>query len=55
MRPTTMTVDDLKQLIASRLDVTVFLDLIERDMFDLVDAFEEEVNEHFEKLLEACE
>lgn len=54
MRPTTMDIQDLKTLIASRLDVEEFLDLIGWTMFDLVDALEEVIDENFEELLEAC-
>ena len=49
-----MDIQDLKTLIASRLDVEEFLDLIGWTMFDLVDALEEVIDENFEELLEAC-
>lgn len=49
-----MEIQDLKDLIASRLDVQEFLDLLGWDMFDLVDSLEEVINENFEVLLNAC-
>lgn len=54
VRPTTMSVQDLKDLIASRLDVEEFLDIIGFTMYDLVDELEEPINEHFHELLAAC-
>jgi hypothetical protein len=55
MRPTTMTVADLKHLVASRLDVTEFLDILEWTMFDLVEVLDDAIEEHFDDLLEACD
>jgi hypothetical protein len=42
-------------LIASRLDVAEFLDIIGFTMYELVEALNDEVNENYEALLEACE
>lgn len=56
MRPTTTEVQDIKFLIASRLDVTEFLDILGWTMFDLVEYLDPEVFEdNFEELMEACE
>lgn len=55
MRPTTMEIQDLKDLIASRLDVEEFLDIIGFTIYELVDALEEPIEEHFEELVKACE
>lgn len=51
----TTTTSELKDLIASRLDVTEFLDLIGFTMYDLVDALDTVINDNFEVLLEAVE
>lgn len=56
MRPTTTEVQELKFLIASRLDVTEFLDLLGWTMFDLVDQLPEDIfEENFEDLMDACD
>lgn len=50
-----MEVEDLKELIASRLDVTEFLDALGWTMYELVDALNTEVfAEHFDDLMDAC-
>lgn len=54
MRPTTMEVRDLKDLIASRLDVEEFLDIIGYTLFDLVENMDAEIEDNFEELLKAC-
>jgi len=55
MRPTTTEVQELKFLIASRLDVAEFLDILGWTMFDLVDNIPDDVfEENFEELMEAC-
>lgn len=54
MRPTTMDLEDLKTLIASRLDVEEFLDILGWTMYDLVDALDDVIDEKFEDLLDAC-
>lgn len=55
MRPTTTKVQDIKYLIASRLDVTEFLDILGWTMFDLVEALDDEhFEENFEELMDAC-
>jgi hypothetical protein len=50
-----MTIDELKLLIATKLDVTEFLDLIGYDMFDLVEALSDEIEENYQELVRACE
>jgi hypothetical protein len=54
MRPTTTEVQELKYLIASRLDVTEFLDILGWTMFDLVEVLDEHIEEKFEELMDAC-
>jgi hypothetical protein len=54
MRPTTTKTEDIKFLIASRLDVNEFLDILGWTMFDLVEELDDAIEEHFEELLEAC-
>lgn len=48
------TIEDLKELVASRLDVPEFLDIIGYSMWELVEALEDEIREHFDELTEAC-
>lgn len=56
MRPTTTEVQDIKFLIASRLDVTEFLDILGWTLFDLVDYLPDDVfEEKADDLLDACE
>ena len=50
VRPTTTKTEDIKFLIASKLDVTEFLDIIGWDLFDLVEHMEEQIEEHSEEL-----
>lgn len=52
-RPT--TTDELKLLIASKLDVAEFLDIIGFTMFDLVEALGDVIDENYDELLEACD
>ena len=53
VRPT--NTEELKELIALKLDVTEFLDILGADMFDLVEKFTEEIDENYQELLDACE
>lgn len=55
MRPTTTELQELKFLIASRLDVEEFLDILGWTMYDLVDYLDDAIEEKFEDLLDACE
>jgi hypothetical protein len=56
MRPTTTEVQDIKFLIASRLDVAEFLDILGWTMFDLVDNLDDSFFEDkFEDLMDACD
>lgn len=50
-----MQIDDLKLLIASKLDVMEFLDIIGYDMYSLVEALEEQIRENEQELLRACD
>ena len=47
--------DELKLLIASKLDVTEFLDIIGYTMFELVEALDEAIEENFHELCKACD
>lgn len=55
VRPTTTKTEDIKFLIASRLDADEFLDILGWTMFDLVEKLDEEIEENFEELLRACD
>lgn len=56
MRSTTTEVADLKILVASRLDVTEFLDILGWTLYDLVEQLDEKIfEENFDDLLDACE
>lgn len=50
-----MNLDDLKLLIASKLDVAEFLDIIGYTMFDLVEVLTDEINENKQELERACD
>lgn len=45
---------DLKELVAAKLDVHEFLDIIGYSMWELVDALEEEIVENAVELERAC-
>lgn len=49
------TLDELKFVIARKLDVDEFLDIIGFTMFELVEALGDEIEQNFEELLAACE
>lgn len=46
--------DDLKHLITAKLDVLEFLDILGLDLYDIIDKFEEEIENEKERLLDAC-
>jgi hypothetical protein len=50
-----MQYDDLKALVASKLDVAEFLDILGWTMFDLVEALEDEIIENKIELMKACD
>jgi hypothetical protein len=50
-----MNLDELKLLIASKLDVAEFLDIIGYTMFDLVEALEDEIIENKVELAKAVD
>lgn len=50
-----MHINDLKLLIASKLDVLEFLDLIGYTMYDLVEVLEDEIAAHEEELSKAID
>lgn len=47
-------VDELKDLIVAKLDVTEFLDILGYDLADIIDKFEEEIEEYEQELFSAC-
>ena len=46
--------DELKDLIAAKLDVTQFLDILGYELPDILDKFEEEINGLARELEAAC-
>lgn len=50
-----MELEELKQLIASTLDVTDFLDILGLDLVDILDKFDDEINENFLELQQAVQ
>jgi hypothetical protein len=49
-----MNDNELKLLIAARMDVTEFLDIIGYDLADLLEKLGEEIEEFREELVAAC-
>ena len=49
-----MELNELKLLIAARLDVTDFLDIIGYELADLLDVLDDELENHYQELLAAC-
>lgn len=47
--------DDLKDLIAHKLDVLEFLDILGMDMCDIIDKFNDEIEEYKQELRQACQ
>lgn len=54
-QPSMGDLEELKLMIASRLDVDEFLDILGFNMYDLVEALEDEVKENYQELLRACD
>jgi hypothetical protein len=50
-----MNTNELKQLIASKLDVVEFLDIIGYTIDDLVERLEDEIIQYAEELTRACD
>jgi hypothetical protein len=46
--------EELKDLIAAKLDVTEFLDILGLELTDILDKFEDEIAENREVLHDAC-
>lgn len=46
--------DELKELIPAKLDVQEFLDILGLDLYDIIDKFEDEIEENKQILLAAC-
>jgi len=47
-------VDELKDLIVAKLDVTEFLDIMGYDLADIIDKFQDEIEEYHEEYVSAC-
>ncbi len=47
--------DELKQLIIHNLDIEEFLDILGMDLCDLVEHFEDEIQENFTELMKAVQ
>lgn len=47
-----LTFEELKERIAERTDEVMILELLEINSFDLVEAFEERIENMYEKLIE---
>lgn len=45
---------ELKYLIPAKLDILEFLDILDYDIFDLVELLEDEIKEHEDELARAC-
>lgn len=55
MRPTTTEIEEFKLYVASRLDVTEFLDVLGWSIYDLVDNLPNDLfEESFDDLMDAC-
>lgn len=48
------TLDELKAQIVVALDVTDFLDILGYDLVDIIDLFDDEIQENFTALQRAC-
>ena len=46
--------DELKDLIIAKLDVTEFLDILGYELSDIIDKFEEEIENNQQELISAC-
>jgi len=46
--------EELHDLIAAKLDITEFLDILGLEFLDIIDKFQDEITEHKTELLEAC-
>lgn len=46
--------DELHDLIAAKLDVVEFLDILGLELGDILDKFEDEIEEYREELVAAC-
>jgi hypothetical protein len=55
MKPTTVELQELKELIAGRLDVFELLNILNISMYELVDILEPVIIDYFEELLDAVD
>ena len=46
--------EELKHLVAAKLDVTEFLDILGLELVDIIDKFEDELEEFKQELYVAC-
>ena len=46
--------EELKDLIAAKLDVTEFLDILGLELGDILDKFEDDIEDHQQELHRAC-
>jgi hypothetical protein len=46
--------EELKELIAAKLDVTEFLDILGLELVDILDRFEEDIEDAKQELHRAC-
>jgi len=46
--------NELKDLIIAKLDVTEFLDILGYELSDIIDKFEEEIENNQQELISAC-
>lgn len=47
-------IEEIKTLIIHKLDVTEFLDLLGLELADILDKFEDEIEENYTSLIKAC-
>jgi hypothetical protein len=49
-----LDLDELKQRIIHTLDVVEFLDILGLEFADIIDLFDEHLEENYEELIRAC-
>lgn len=48
------TLDELKARVVASMDITMFLDMLGFDLVDVIDLFDDELQENFEAFDRAC-